>query len=243
MAGFWITGDCHGDHDGKKLGTDKFPEGTLCDRSDVIAVTGDFGYWWNSSKSDHYWRKWLAQKKYTIVFVDGNHENFPMMERSEQVVKFGNTCNQLLDNVFWLRRGKVYEINGVKCFAFGGAMSTDKAHRTTYIDWWPEEQPSHAEFYAAEEELDKHNWDVDIVITHTAPLKIARELYVFRAGNEEQDPTEHMFSSFYERLKFKKWYFGHFHVDQRMPSDHRMVCCYNEIRHVKNELKLIGEKQ
>lgn len=234
MAGFWVTGDCHGDHDGRKLGSDKFPEGTVCCRDDVIAVTGDFGYWWDSSKRDHYWRKWLSEKKYTIVFVDGNHENFPMMERSEQVVKFGNVCNQLLDNVYWLRRGKVYDINGVSVFAFGGAQSTDKAHRVNYITWWSEEVPSHAEFYAAEEELDKFGWQVDVVLTHTAPITIARELVP--CGNPEQDPTEHMLASFYERLAFKKWYFGHFHMDQRMPSDHRMVACYNEIRSVKREL-------
>lgn len=234
MAGFWVTGDCHGDYDGKKLGSKKFPEGTVCGREDVIAVAGDFGFWWNSSKNDIYWRKWLASKPFTIVFVDGNHENFPLMERSEQVEKFGNVCNRLLDNVYWLRRGKVYDINGWKTFCFGGAMSRDKAHRTTYIDWWPEELPTHAEFYAAEEELDRHGWNVDVVLTHTCPITFARDLVAVAAP--EQDPTEHMFQSFYERLQFKKWYFGHFHMDQRMPEDHRMVACYNEIRNVYREI-------
>ena len=67
----YITGDCHAEFG--KLGTKHFPEQREMTRDDIVIVCGDFGIW-HPDKTEKYWLKWLAQKNFTTVFCDGNHE-------------------------------------------------------------------------------------------------------------------------------------------------------------------------
>lgn len=73
----FITGDCHGDF--RKFAVDFFPEQTRMAKDDIVIILGDFGGICNKdgeSNAERYWLKWLNDKPFTTVFVDGNHENF-----------------------------------------------------------------------------------------------------------------------------------------------------------------------
>ncbi len=59
----------------------------------------------------------------------------------------------------------------------------------------------------------KLGWKVDHVISHTCPL--SQRPYFCRAGRIP-DPTENMLQELYEKLTFKNWHFGHFHVNTRV---------------------------
>ncbi len=74
----FVTGDTHGDYDIGKLSTDRFDSRKL-DKDDYLIVAGDFGLVFHPVQStgrEEYWLRWLAQKPFTTLFVDGNHENF-----------------------------------------------------------------------------------------------------------------------------------------------------------------------
>ena len=46
---------------------------------DYVVIAGDFGGLWDGSQKDQYWLDWLNKKPFTTLFVDGNHENFDLL--------------------------------------------------------------------------------------------------------------------------------------------------------------------
>ena len=68
----FITGDTHADF--KRFGSNFFD-----DKECYVIVCGDFGGVWDNSNTEKYWLDWLESKKFTLLFVDGNHENFDML--------------------------------------------------------------------------------------------------------------------------------------------------------------------
>lgn len=220
-----LTGDLHGDIDIRKLSSKNFPHGKSLTKDDFLIITGDFGLIWSNNednKKEQYWLDWLNSKPWTTLFVDGNHENFERLNRLPSASAFGGTVGIVEDSIFYLRRGEIYTIEGKKFFTFGGAMSTDKETRNTFISWWPEEVPNYAETNYGLDNLENHGNKVDYVITHTAPQKIVRAILSaegygimddYFATERLRDPTTMILSEIDSRLTFKKWFFGHMHED------------------------------
>ena len=52
-----------------------------------------------------------------------------MLDQLPRERKFGGTVGVGGENIFWLRRGEIYEIAGQRFLCFGGALSVDKAYR------------------------------------------------------------------------------------------------------------------
>lgn len=83
----YITGDCHARF--HKFSTDAFPERKEMTREDYVIVCGDFGGVFFDDKTERWWLKWLSEKPFTIIYVDGNHENFDRLYGDEfEVVDF-----------------------------------------------------------------------------------------------------------------------------------------------------------
>lgn len=120
----YITGDCHADW--RKFSTECFPEQRDMTREDFVIVCGDFGIW-HDDKTEQWWLKWLEVKNFTLLFVDGNHENFDRLYSDEfEIVDFyGGKAHKIRDNIYHLMRGYVFSLCGRKFFAFGGASSHD----------------------------------------------------------------------------------------------------------------------
>lgn len=168
----YVTGDCHADWE--KFSTESFPAQKEMTRDDFVIVCGDFGIWHNNA-TEKWWFKWFEKKNFTVLFVDGNHENFDRLYSDEfEVVDFhGGKAHKICENVYHLMRGYVYDLCGKKFFAFGGASSHDiqdgilnpddyktlkdlandynkRTHcgemlRINHISWWKEEMPSKEE--------------------------------------------------------------------------------------------------
>ena len=85
----YITGDTHIPIDIHKLATRYFPQQTEMTKSDYLIICGDFGGVWNNSREEQYWIKWLNQKNFTTLFVDGNHENHDLLATFPTVQMFG----------------------------------------------------------------------------------------------------------------------------------------------------------
>lgn len=205
----FVTGDTHGCIDIGKLSKSKGFEGKA---GDVIIVCGDFGLVWSDppSKTELYWLDWLESRPFTTCFVYGNHENYDLLATLPLEEKWGSVVSRVRQNVYALKTGHIYNIENQKFFVFGGAESTDKDSRIMGISWWPQEIPTIQEFNLGHDNLEKHQYCVDFILSHTAPKGLIDSL----GWTFYNDPTSLMLQSFYETTKFKKWYCGHLHLDQ-----------------------------
>ena len=203
----YITGDTHGV-------ITRFRYKHLTE-NDFLIVTGDFGFIWDNSKEQEFNLAVIANKKFTTLFVDGNHENFELLNKYPVVEYCGGKAHKIAENIYHLMRGEVFTIDGKKFFAFGGASSTDRENRINRISWWQEELPNYQDVDNAYANLEKHNWEVDYVITHTAPEYVVAALLNGEKmfSNRISDPAARMLSVIESMISYKHWYFGHFHVD------------------------------
>ena len=239
----FVTGDCHSEF--SKLSSRYFPEQKGMTKDDLVIVCGDFGAVWNVggvSPSEQYWLSWLDRKPFTTVFVDGNHENFDRLNNEFAVVDFhGGKAHKISRSVYHLMRGEIYDFEGKKFFAFGGAASHDipdgildpedfdtpekfketvskwrrqrKMFRINRVSWWAEELPGDEEIQNAERNLEKANYKVDYVISHCAPCSVVNKMFFTQM---KPDKLTAYFDELAQRLSFKKWFFGHYHGNEEL---------------------------
>ena len=123
-------------------------------------------------------------------------------------------------------RGEVYEIEGKTFFAFGGATSVDKHMREEHVDWWQEEVYNKEELFNAISNLIRVGYKVDYVITHTAPKRFLNNLDVHLQG-AESCPVVKLLGELSNKIRWKKWYFGHFHADVDISK--AVACVYERV--------------
>ena len=144
MAGrIFLTGDVHGDVTSARLGKRLFPEGEGLSKEDFLVVLGDFGLFWHNPRTPEERRclRSLADRPWTTLFVDGNHENFDLLDALPTEERWGAPVGVAAPGVYHLRRGFVFDVAGLSCFVFGGGRSVDKSVRTPGTDWWERENP------------------------------------------------------------------------------------------------------
>lgn len=226
---FCVTGDVHGPVDARKLSTVNWPQQRDLTRNDYLIVCGDMGIVWDGGKEDNWWQAWFNSKPFTTLFVDGNHENHVMLGQYPVEIWNGGKIHRIQPNVIHLMRGQVYNIDGIKFFAMGGASSRDKSMRTEGIDWWTEEMPSNEEYEEACKNLEENEWKVDIVISHCAADSIQAAIQPYY----EHDKLTNFFEAVVlEKLQYKLWYFGHYHYDKMIDDKH--FALYETICEVHN---------
>lgn len=218
----YITGDTHGELSIKKLNSNNFSQGEKLTKNDYVIICGDFGLVWDNGKKDSWWRKWLDEKPWTTLFIDGNHENFDLLYQFPTQNKFGGIVHQIGDSIFHLTRGQIFTIDELKFFTMGGAKSHDKAFRREYVSWWPQEMPNYSEYEEALYNLEQNSWKVDYILTHCAPESIQKAIN----SSFEADVLTLFLEQIAAQANFKKWYFGHYHKDFCIQKFH---CLYNNI--------------
>lgn len=272
----YITGDTHGatrigsgvDGYTTRLRTDSFPEQKEMTRDDYVIICGDFGGIWNydsrfdetksafkevvflahgESSEEKHWLDWLQKKNFTILFCDGNHENFDRLESAYPEVAFcGGRAHQIRENVFHLMRGHIFDIDGCRIFVFGGAASHDiwdgilkpseypseeafkrayqKAYdenlqmRVDHISWWSRELPTQEEMEWGIRNLRDKGSKVDYIVTHCGPQKI-----VSAAGYPDNDVLVKYFDTIADTVDFKRWFFGHYHRNRVVLTKYIML--------------------
>jgi len=229
MPRIFITGDTHGSMDYHKLSNKKWKEQKSLTGEDVLIIAGDWGVLWNDKYigEEKYLLDWYSNKPYRILIVDGNHENHEKFSQLKTVDLFGAKVGQIASNIFHLKRGHVYNIDKNTFFIMGGAKSIDRIYRTEGESWWPEEVPSVAEKQFGLTQLQQYDWKIDYVITHTAPSSIIRSLPYIDYW-KMKDKTSNYLDKINNSLKFKRWFFGHFHVDITLLNG-RYEALYNRI--------------
>ena len=237
MAVF-VTGDIHGWLDIGKLTPDRWPEGTKLKRSDFVVICGDFGLVWNNpiTLEEKFFIDWLESRPWTTLFVDGNHENYDLLDSFPTTKWHGGKVARLpgARHVIHLLRGQVYEMGSYgRLFCMGGAPSHDIASRRAGETWWPREIPSQAELDEGWENLEKVDFSVDYVFSHDVPRKLRRFAMArhYDESREQDDAISAFLQQVDEKLdrdRLKMWYAGHYH-DDIMVRDHHHCVLYNQI--------------
>ena len=209
-----ITGDIHRTIGRFMRGHSAFLYDATWGEDDILIVAGDFGFVFLDTLEEHDWLDWLERtKKYTIAFVDGNHENHPRIAEYPEEEWCGGKINRIRGNIIHLMRGQVFEIQGHKIFTMGGAFSIDRATRKLGYSYWEEELPNDAEYKEAIANLKMHNYNVDVIVTHTAPKELILHMG-FVPDPHDYELTGFLEYVMYECKDFKKWFFGHWHIDE-----------------------------
>ncbi len=219
----YVTGDTHIPIDIQKFNTKLFAEQKNMTADDYVIICGDFGGVWKGGNEEKYWLKWLNDKNFTTLFVDGNHENFHMLYEYPVKSFNGGKTHQIREKIYHLMRGEVFKLCGRKIFTMGGAASTDKAYRIENINWWAEELPNHDEYKEALDNLSLCGYNVDYVISHCIFNSIQREISDIYKENELTCFLEKI----HNELSYKKWFFGHYHMNKQIDENH--TCLYNKI--------------
>ena len=237
MNRVFVCGDTHGGAVGDldKLTSRKFPEGKELTKNDYVIIAGDFGFIWDvnrSGKAEADKHKWFEEKPWTTLFLDGNHENFDLINALPTAQRFGADVGVAASSVFHLRRGRCYTIGGQTFLTIGGGLSIDKHHRTEGVSWWAEEMLSELDLAIIENTLEVNNYEFDYVLTHTCSTKVKN--YMLQGQRDIFDITSEQLSYIEDRISFKKWYFAHFHIGENYYSKYNdeeptHVCLYEDI--------------
>ena len=223
---FFITGDTHGTLDLEKVVS--YFEGREDEftKDDYLIICGDVGVCGFSVSTEKEARNILRSLPVTTLFVDGNHENFEQLNSYETCEWNGGKVHFVESDIIHLVRGQVYNIDGVKFFTFGGAYSIDKMYRTAGVSWFPEEIPTYGEYEEGWKNLEKANFSVDYIITHTGPREIVAEMGYGELSDDEVALRQYL-QRVADNAEFKAWYFGHFHEDTEV--EEMFFCLYDEV--------------
>ena len=222
----YVCGDTHGEIDLDKV-INYFEDLKMYDtvsKDDYLIILGDVSVCWDGGTGDQEVQRLLNELPVTVLWLDGNHEGFPEID-NYPVSDWKGGKVQHINGTIHLMRGQVYTIDGKKIFTFGGGCSVDQHLRTPYVSWWPEEMPSRDEYDEGILNLERNDYTVDYILTHTCPLTIAN---ILASGNPDSRELElnRYFDFVAESVEFEHWYFGHWHVDENFSQ---YTCLYNEI--------------
>ena len=224
----FLTGDTHIPIDIDKLSKKNFPLQKNLTRNDYVIVLGDFGLLWKRDKTYEYWLDTLSRKNFTLLWLDGNHENFDWLDELPVTDWHGGKVQLVADNIIHLMRGNIYTIEGKTFFVMGGAASVDQEHRQEHISWWPQEQPNYKELMLGMENFAARDHTVDYILSHTCPYELIRPMFLIdpREVPDELKATEKALQTIAEATTFQHWFFGHWHENKSYGKYH---CLYNDV--------------
>lgn len=228
----YVTGDVHYPIDKEKLFL--AVDTGLLSADDILIVAGDFGVVWESLERTLDVIDQIKTLPYTILWVDGNHENFPLLECFPLATRYGNICHKLSDNCYHLCRGNIYTIQGHTFLALGGAMSTDRFARIKGVDWFPEEELNGDVVTRVLTHLDE-DMRVDYIISHDCPSYIAEDIY--RHTCYMPSRTSDILAVIDMQVDCTRWFFGHHHINKSF-CDNKYHCLYNTIVDLEGTVRL-----
>lgn len=207
----YVTGDMHGDE--TRLYDAQWRK---LKKGDTLIICGDFGFLWNGGKREKEALEYLGSRKFAVAFLDGTHENFELLSKCRDTVWHGGYVKRICGNLFNLKRGQIYNIEGHKIFTFGGGESVDRDIRIEQGLWWREEMPTADEFKEGAQNLDEAGLTVDYILTHEPPQLIKSAMQL-RAGTEQKvSPLNGFLQEIANTCEYKHWFFGSMHEDRRL---------------------------
>lgn len=256
----YITGDTHGDFR-RFTRKERVRYRYNLTEKDYVIICGDFGLLWAKDREFEYNLKCLSQLPFKILWVQGNHENYNMIEEYQLESWNGGNVRKISDNIILLERGQVFNIEGKTFFTFGGASSHDisggilnrsspnfneekkKAiksrlcYRILNESWWKQELPSEDELRKGLDNLSKVNYKVDFVISHCMSNRMQTRLYQLITERDSgsffsEDILTDYFEMLENKLTYKHWFCGHYHEPIELDCKHTIL--YKDIVSLKD---------
>ena len=214
----YLTGDTHGSFDR----ISEFCHRFKTTKEDVMIILGDAGINYYEGKRAELLKKMLDDMPITFFCIHGNHEQRPyaIPTYHEETWNGGMVyVEKKHPSILFGKDGEVYNLDGKKAIVIGGAYSVDKFYRLSrHYAWFDNEQPSDEIKKTVEDKLDTMGWKVDIVLTHTTPLKYEPvEVFLSMIDQSTVDKTtEQWLDKIEDRLDYHKWYCGHYHTSKKI---------------------------
>lgn len=255
----YLTGDTHGDF--RRFTKKNFRnKNIVLTERDYVLVVGDFGLCWEKDGTFTYNINNFKEKTYTILWIQGNHENYDFIKEFPlEEWKGGKVRHIERDKVILLERGQVFNIDGEKIFTFGGASSHDVQggifekedpdlkskikqarksglpFRVNHESWWKEELPNEEEMKEGLRNLEAVDFKVDYVLTHCAPTYLQLRLELGKDLRYQGDVLTDYLEKLEKKLSYKNWYFGHYHSDEQVTEKHTLL--YRKILKLGERIK------
>lgn len=164
----------------------------------TIIQVGDFGFY--PGTIDRFPKKF----PWKLYAIDGNHEYFPM-------IRGYNKVSEVRENLYFVPRGTVMNLEGYELGFMGGAFSVDKNWRSVNVDWFSDET-------IIEDDIAKlYGKKLDLLVTHSPPKSlIDKHFGVLDKASwglklDDEDTSAPMIQKLWEKLEFPPIIMGHMH--------------------------------
>lgn len=230
---YYITGDIHGDIRSLIYLIDVYG----LTNNDTIVLLGDVGLNFFRDEIEEKKKEILNNTNVQFLCIHGNHEIRPYDISTYKECEWHKGIvyrESKYKNISFAKDGEIYELGGIKAITIGGAYSVDKKERIkTGKYWWPNEQPSKETKKHVEDVLAKNNWKIDTVFSHTCPEKyIPIEAFINGINQNDVDrSTEKWLENIENKLTYKNWYCGHWHINKRIDKMYFLFNGIVELRH------------
>ena len=219
----YVTGDIHGEVFRVSEMVAKYE----ITPQDIIVLLGDVGMnYYGNTRGDRRNKERLNQSGIPILCIHGNHEMRPSTIPSYHEKEWNGGivyAENEHPNLLFAKDGEVYDLDGTKVIAIGGAYSVDKWYRLHHgFSWFPDEQPSEEIKRLVEIKLESLGWQIDAVLSQTCPARYT-PIEAFIPGLDQStvdNSTEQWLDTIAERLDHQAWYCGHWHIDKRIDRMH-----------------------
>lgn len=227
----YLTGDTHREFYRIK----QFCERMESTTEDIMIILGDAGINYYCDHRDNNLKNELSQLPITLFCIHGNHEERPYLTGNYEEKEWHGALayiEEAYPNLVFAKDGEIYDFNGKKAIAIGGAYSVDKHYRLSHgWQWFESEQADETTMRYVEAQLDACDWCVDYVLTHTVPIE-CEPVWAFIQGLDQSkvDKTmEKWLQQIMDNLEFEKWYAGHYHVESDEDGVRIMFEDYEEL--------------
>lgn len=211
---------------------------------DAIIQLGDFGYWEHTYEGVGFLKlleEALAEVDIPFYWLDGNHENHPLLwyrylgivsdntirqQKLQRLSKYldnnyGNTPHQIeispegfarmREHLWYIPRGTSWTWHDKKFLAVGGAFSIDRNQRRIGQSYWFEETITDDD---VERAISQEH--CDIMLSHDAPQGVAIEAIFGRSGKHytqspESEANRRKVRKIVDEVKPSHLYHGHYH--------------------------------
>lgn len=153
-----IAGDWHLSHEAAIMAFDL----AVRRGADVIFQVGDFGVWPGTHGQEflNVVEALATDTGIDLAWVDGNHEDFTQIYRYPVAASGWRPIRR---GVYHAPRGHVWDWQGTRFAAMGGATSLNRPDLIPGASWWAEEEITSGDLYRFQDNLDA---PVDVLFTH-----------------------------------------------------------------------------
>lgn len=97
-------------------------------------------------------------------------------------------------------------------------------YRINHLSWWEQELPSAEEMNEGYKNLLDNDNTVDFIVSHCCA---SGTLASFSNGTYKGDILTEYFEEIRQKVKFKKWFFGHYHDNKNVSAQE--ILLYEQI--------------